>query len=180
MDFAGSFSEPCFDERLCYILFGFQRFIVICSLFSLSLSDFLWWYFEFHFSVLSRSRNGLEKRISSHGNESRFADPEEDFTATSESCSWAADDKVCSSDNQNSSAVKGAELLKRWLGFPLWAISVHVYIAAGRISLLGNLMLDLEVSTVIMVFLCYGFDVGRSMIMLLKLIENLSISLWIK
>lgn len=58
-------------------------------------------------------RNGLEKGILSHGNESRFADPEEDFTATSESCSWAADDKVCSSDNQNSSAVKGAELLKR-------------------------------------------------------------------
>jgi hypothetical protein len=102
-----------------------MRGYVICSLdfkallkyvgyfHSLSLSDFLCRYFEFHFCVLSRSRNGLEKRIPSHGSESRFADPEEDFTATSESCSWAADDKVCSSDNQNSSAVKGAELLKR-------------------------------------------------------------------
>jgi hypothetical protein len=36
---------------------------------------------------------------------------------------------------------------------------------------------DAEVSTFIMVFLGYGFDVGRSMIMLLKLIGNLSISL---
>nr|XP_023909334.1 uncharacterized protein LOC112020991 [Quercus suber] len=62
---------------------------------------------------LWRSRNGVEKRITSHGNESRFPDPEEDLTATSESCSWAADDKACSSDNQNTSGTKGAELIKR-------------------------------------------------------------------
>ena len=55
----------------------------------------------------------MEKRITSHGNESRFPDPEEDLTATSESCSWAADDKACSSDNQNTSGMKGAELIKR-------------------------------------------------------------------
>ncbi|KAF5479236.1 hypothetical protein F2P56_000074 [Juglans regia] len=60
-----------------------------------------------------KSIDGLEKRIPSHGNESIFPDPEDDFTATSESCSGAADDKVCSSDNQNSSLMKHAELLKR-------------------------------------------------------------------
>lgn len=59
-----------------------------------------------------RSRNGLEKRIPSLANESEFAHPEEDLTATSESCS-GADDRVCSSDNQNSPVMKGAELLKR-------------------------------------------------------------------
>ncbi|XP_042975734.1 uncharacterized protein LOC122307135 isoform X2 [Carya illinoinensis] len=62
---------------------------------------------------LWRSRDGLDRIILSRGNEYIFPGPEDDFTATSESCSGVADDKECSSDNQNFSAIKGAELLKR-------------------------------------------------------------------
>ncbi|KAF5456950.1 hypothetical protein F2P56_021095 [Juglans regia] len=62
---------------------------------------------------LWRSRDGLDRIILSRGNEYIFPGPEDDFTATSESCSGVADDKVCTSDNQNFSVIKGAELLKR-------------------------------------------------------------------
>lgn len=55
----------------------------------------------------------MEKRISSHANESRVRDVEQDVTATSESCSWVADEKACSSDNQYSSMMKGGGIQKR-------------------------------------------------------------------
>lgn len=55
----------------------------------------------------------MEKKISSHANESRFRDHEENATVTSESCSWVADEKACSSDNQISSVVKGGKLQNR-------------------------------------------------------------------
>ncbi|KAH9743133.1 nuclear factor kappa-B-binding protein [Citrus sinensis] len=60
-----------------------------------------------------RLRRDVEKRISSNAYESRPHDLEQDVTATSESCSWVADEKACSSDNQNSSVMKGGELHKR-------------------------------------------------------------------
>ncbi|XVF57680.1 hypothetical protein PTKIN_Ptkin07bG0001600 [Pterospermum kingtungense] len=62
---------------------------------------------------LSRSRRVVEKSVFSHLNESRLGHIEQDVTATSESYSWVADEKACSSDNQNSSVVKGGELQRR-------------------------------------------------------------------
>ncbi|CAN1839090.1 hypothetical protein LINPERHAP1_LOCUS35658 [Linum perenne] len=60
----------------------------------------------------SRSRREAERNTSLHGNEHRFLDNEEKV-ATSESCSLVAEDKGCSSDNQNSS-VKGSQHVKRF------------------------------------------------------------------
>nr|KJB70713.1 hypothetical protein B456_011G088500 [Gossypium raimondii]KJB70714.1 hypothetical protein B456_011G088500 [Gossypium raimondii]KJB70715.1 hypothetical protein B456_011G088500 [Gossypium raimondii] len=60
-----------------------------------------------------RSRRASEKGIFSHSNESKLVNLEQDATGTSESCSWAADERACSSDNQNSSVVKGGELQRR-------------------------------------------------------------------
>ncbi|GKV44376.1 hypothetical protein SLEP1_g51568 [Rubroshorea leprosula] len=60
-----------------------------------------------------RSRKDPEKRTLSGVNESRLADTEQDASATSESCSWNAEEKACTSDNQNSSVVKGVESQKR-------------------------------------------------------------------
>lgn len=56
-------------------------------------------------------------RSKKHADESGFHDSEENLAATSESCSWAADEKACSSDNQNSSRKdgelqKGKDLMK--------------------------------------------------------------------
>ncbi|XP_022774189.1 uncharacterized protein LOC111316504 [Durio zibethinus] len=62
---------------------------------------------------LWRSRRVREERVFSHSNESRLGNIELDVTATSESCSWVADEKACSSDNQNSSVVKGGEPQRR-------------------------------------------------------------------
>ncbi|XWS43940.1 hypothetical protein CRYUN_Cryun15aG0001500 [Craigia yunnanensis] len=62
---------------------------------------------------LWRSRRVDNKRVFSHSNESRLDNIEQDVTASSESCSWVADEKACSSDNQNSSVVKGGELQRR-------------------------------------------------------------------
>ncbi|XVF16097.1 hypothetical protein REPUB_Repub10bG0002000 [Reevesia pubescens] len=62
---------------------------------------------------LWRSRRAGEKRVFSHSNESRRGNVEQDVTVTSESCSWVADEKTCSSDNQNSSVVKVEELERR-------------------------------------------------------------------
>ncbi|KDP41864.1 hypothetical protein JCGZ_26882 [Jatropha curcas] len=59
---------------------------------------------------ISRSRRDADKRISSHANESRFPDSEENAVATSESCSLVGEEKAFSSDNQNSSATKSGEL----------------------------------------------------------------------
>lgn len=80
----------------------------ICYLF---LDDVL----SHYVSLMScfRLRRDVEKRISSNAYESRPHDLEQDVTATSESCSWVADEKACSSDNQNSSVMKGGELHKR-------------------------------------------------------------------
>lgn len=86
--------------------------LYIASL-SLSHSGFFMWDFQFLSCGLSSSRDGLEGLILSCGNEYIYPCPEDDFTATSESCSVVAGDKVCSSDNQNFSVIKGAELLKR-------------------------------------------------------------------
>ncbi|KAA8530052.1 hypothetical protein F0562_004761 [Nyssa sinensis] len=58
-----------------------------------------------------RSRKHAEKNIPNHANESKFCDLEENLTATSESCSWAADEKAYSSDNQN--LMKHGELQTR-------------------------------------------------------------------
>ncbi|KAJ7971788.1 Nuclear factor related to kappa-B-binding protein [Quillaja saponaria] len=63
---------------------------------------------------IKRLRND-EKRMPSHLNGSRFHDLEENVTATSESCSWAADEKACSSDNQISSVRKCEKLQRRML-----------------------------------------------------------------
>ncbi|XP_044466407.1 uncharacterized protein LOC123196438 isoform X2 [Mangifera indica] len=54
-----------------------------------------------------------QKRIPSNASESRLHDLEQDVTGTSESCSWVVDEKASSSDNQNSSVMKGGELQKR-------------------------------------------------------------------
>lgn len=62
---------------------------------------------------LCRSRNDMEKHRSSHANESRFHDLDENATVTSDSCSWVADENACSSDNQISSVIKGGELQNR-------------------------------------------------------------------
>ncbi|CAN1839093.1 hypothetical protein LINPERHAP1_LOCUS35658 [Linum perenne] len=63
------------------------------------------------FQTTCRSRREAERNTSLHGNEHRFLDNEEKV-ATSESCSLVAEDKGCSSDNQNSS-VKGSQHVKR-------------------------------------------------------------------
>lgn len=55
----------------------------------------------------------MEKYSSSHANESRFCELDENATPTSESGSWVADEKACCSDNQISSVNKGGELQKR-------------------------------------------------------------------
>ncbi|KAK8711021.1 hypothetical protein V6N13_146326 [Hibiscus sabdariffa] len=59
---------------------------------------------------LWRSNRVGKKRVFSHSNESRFGDVEQDVTATSESSTWVADEKACSSDNQNSSVVKDGKI----------------------------------------------------------------------
>lgn len=55
----------------------------------------------------------MEEKVPSRANGSRFRDLEQDIMATSESCSWVADEKAFSSDNQNSSGMKGGEPHKR-------------------------------------------------------------------
>ncbi|KAJ9132891.1 hypothetical protein P3X46_033716 [Hevea brasiliensis] len=62
---------------------------------------------------IKRSRRDADGRTSSNANESRFHDLEDDAVATSESCSLLAEEKACSSDNQNSSIMKGGELERR-------------------------------------------------------------------
>ncbi|OMO85553.1 Nuclear factor related to kappa-B-binding protein [Corchorus capsularis] len=62
---------------------------------------------------LWRSRRVGEKRDFSHSNESGLGNAEQDVAVTSESSSWVADDKACSSDNQNSSAMRGGEPKRR-------------------------------------------------------------------
>ncbi|TYJ08407.1 hypothetical protein E1A91_A11G072700v1 [Gossypium mustelinum] len=59
---------------------------------------------------LWRSKRVGKKRVFSHSNESRLGNVEQDVTATSESSSWVADEKACSSDNQNSSALKDGKI----------------------------------------------------------------------
>ncbi|GMI67104.1 hypothetical protein like AT5G13950 [Hibiscus trionum] len=59
---------------------------------------------------LWRSKSVCKKRFFSHSNESRLGNVEQDVTATSESGSWVADEKACSSDNQNSSVVKDGKI----------------------------------------------------------------------
>lgn len=60
--------------------------------------------------TLSRSRNS-ENRVSTL-NVSRFDHHEDNAIATSESGSWAAEEKACSSDNQTS-FMKGREFSER-------------------------------------------------------------------
>ncbi|GMI93946.1 hypothetical protein like AT5G13950 [Hibiscus trionum] len=62
---------------------------------------------------LWRSRRAGEKGVFSHSNEPKPVNLEQEATVTSESCSWAADERACSSDNQNSSVVKGGKLQRR-------------------------------------------------------------------
>lgn len=62
---------------------------------------------------MSRSRRDADRRVSLNANESRFRELEDDAVATSESCSLVAEEKTCSSDNQNSSMSKGGELERR-------------------------------------------------------------------
>ncbi|XP_039005315.1 uncharacterized protein LOC120132673 [Hibiscus syriacus] len=59
---------------------------------------------------LWRSKMVCKKRVFSHSHESRHGNVEQDVTVTSESCSWVADEKACSSDNQNSSVVKDGKI----------------------------------------------------------------------
>ncbi|WCJ40243.1 hypothetical protein M5689_021173 [Euphorbia peplus] len=62
---------------------------------------------------ISRSRRDMEQQITSHANEFGLHDLEENTGTTSESCSFIAEDKACSSDNQNSSLVKGGKIQRR-------------------------------------------------------------------
>ncbi|CAK9166175.1 unnamed protein product [Ilex paraguariensis] len=48
-----------------------------------------------------RSKKLAEKSVPAHANGFRLCDSDENPVATSESCSWAADEKACSSDNPN-------------------------------------------------------------------------------
>ncbi|XP_027923848.1 uncharacterized protein LOC114181564 isoform X2 [Vigna unguiculata] len=57
----------------------------------------------------------VEKRIPSKVIESRVYDHDGNVTGTSESCSWDAEDKACSSDNQISSLRKDDKLQRRVL-----------------------------------------------------------------
>ncbi|KAK7364754.1 hypothetical protein VNO80_13496 [Phaseolus coccineus] len=57
----------------------------------------------------------VEKRMPSKVIESRVYDHDENVTGTSESCSWDAEDKPCSSDNQISSLRKDDKLQRRVL-----------------------------------------------------------------
>ncbi|KAI4350427.1 hypothetical protein L6164_004884 [Bauhinia variegata] len=62
-----------------------------------------------------RSKNEVEEKMFSNVKESRVYDHDEYVTATSDSSSWAAEEKACSSDNQISSGRKGEKLQKRVL-----------------------------------------------------------------
>ncbi|XP_065865449.1 uncharacterized protein [Euphorbia lathyris] len=62
---------------------------------------------------ISRSRRDVEQQISSHANEFGLHNLEENAATTSESCSFIAEDKACSSDNQNSSLMKGGKIQRR-------------------------------------------------------------------
>ncbi|KAJ9189784.1 hypothetical protein P3X46_001038 [Hevea brasiliensis] len=62
---------------------------------------------------IRRSTRDADRRVSSNANESRFCELEDDAVATSESCSLIAEEKASSSDNQNSSVMKGGELERR-------------------------------------------------------------------
>ncbi|RDX63395.1 hypothetical protein CR513_58180, partial [Mucuna pruriens] len=57
----------------------------------------------------------VEKIMPSKGNESRVYDHDGNVTGTSESCSWDAEEKACSSDNQISSLRKDDKLQRRVL-----------------------------------------------------------------
>lgn len=61
---------------------------------------------------LYRSKHA-EKRMLSNVNESRVYDHDGNITLTSESCSWDAEEKACSSDNQISSLIKDDKLQRR-------------------------------------------------------------------
>jgi len=61
---------------------------------------------------LCRSKR-VEKRMPSKVIESRVYDHDGNVTGTSESCSWDAEDKPCSSDNQISSLRKEDRLQRR-------------------------------------------------------------------
>ncbi|KAJ1388804.1 Nuclear factor connected with kappa-B-binding protein [Sesbania bispinosa] len=63
---------------------------------------------------LWRSKHA-DKRIPSNVNESRVYDHDGNVTVTSESCSWDAEEKACSSDNQISSLRKDDKLQRRVL-----------------------------------------------------------------
>ncbi|KAK7267259.1 hypothetical protein RIF29_19926 [Crotalaria pallida] len=62
-----------------------------------------------------RSKNDVDKRIPSSVNGSRVYNHDDHVTFTSESCSWDAEDKACSSDNQISSLIKDDKLQRRVL-----------------------------------------------------------------
>ena len=66
-----------------------------------------------NFVGLCRSKNDVEKRVLSNVNESRVYDHDGNFTVTSESCSWDAEEKGCSSDNQIFSLRKDDKLKRR-------------------------------------------------------------------
>ncbi|KAL4363105.1 hypothetical protein GQ457_04G033730 [Hibiscus cannabinus] len=59
---------------------------------------------------LWRSKRVGKKRVFSHSNESRLGNVEQEVAATSESGSWVADEKACSSDNQDSFVVKDGKI----------------------------------------------------------------------
>ncbi|KAF8408521.1 hypothetical protein HHK36_007677 [Tetracentron sinense] len=64
-------------------------------------------------SVLSSPRKHVESSLSSHTNESGHFNWGENLAATAESCPWVADEKVCSSNKQNTSTMNRGELQKR-------------------------------------------------------------------
>lgn len=61
---------------------------------------------------LHRSKH-VEKRMPSKVIESRVYDHDGNVTGTSDSCSWDAEEKACSSDNQISSLRKDDKLQRR-------------------------------------------------------------------
>lgn len=61
-----------------------------------------------------RSRRDADKRNSSNAGD-LLHDFEQDVSVTSESDSWAADERAWSSDNPNTSVMKGREPRKRYI-----------------------------------------------------------------
>ena len=82
-----NFKELFVSELVTYSIFVYWRYTFLSSS-------------GYTINFMSRSRKQAERNISAGANECKYYDYEEDLAATSESGSWAADEKAGSSDNQ--------------------------------------------------------------------------------